>query len=86
MNEHSITNGRRRVLVSGASIAGLTIACWLNRFGFDVTVVERAATVRSRSPSGWASCRCCGTRTFSPGALLSCIRMEALPVPSGPKN
>lgn len=35
-----------RVLVSGASIAGPTLAYWLGRRGFEVTVVERAATVR----------------------------------------
>lgn len=39
------------VLVSGASIAGLSIAYWLDRFGFDVTVVERAPALRvSGSP------------------------------------
>lgn len=36
----------RRVLVSGASIAGPSVAHWLDRYGFDVTVVERAADVR----------------------------------------
>ena len=36
----------RKILVSGASIAGPAIAYWLNRYGFDVTVIERAATVR----------------------------------------
>lgn len=37
---------RRRVLISGASIAGPAAAYWLNRYGFEVTVVERAASVR----------------------------------------
>lgn len=36
----------RRVLVSGASIAGPALAYWLRRYGFDVTVVEKAGTVR----------------------------------------
>lgn len=36
----------RSVLISGASIAGPTLAYWLDRYGFDVTVVERAATIR----------------------------------------
>lgn len=36
----------RRILVSGASIAGPTVAYWLSRYGFEVTLVERAATVR----------------------------------------
>jgi 2-polyprenyl-6-methoxyphenol hydroxylase-like FAD-dependent oxidoreductase len=37
----------RSVLISGASIAGPALAYWLDRYGFDVTVVERAPTVRS---------------------------------------
>lgn len=35
-----------RVLISGASIAGPVLAHWLTRYGFDVTVVERAPTLR----------------------------------------
>ncbi|WP_280277644.1 FAD-dependent monooxygenase [Nocardia wallacei] len=34
------------VLVSGASIAGPALAYWLERYGFDVTVVERAPALR----------------------------------------
>ncbi|MCZ9336727.1 NAD(P)-binding protein, partial [Streptomyces sp. TRM76130] len=34
------------VLVSGASIAGPTLAYWLDRHGFDVTVVEKASRIR----------------------------------------
>lgn len=37
----------RSVLISGASIAGPALAYWLDRYGFDVTVVERAPAVRS---------------------------------------
>ncbi|MBW7459332.1 NAD(P)-binding protein, partial [Paenibacillus sepulcri] len=36
----------RTVLISGASIAGPTLAYWLSKYGFDVTVVERAETIR----------------------------------------
>ena len=36
----------KRVLISGASIAGLTLAYWLHRFGFQVTVVEMAKGLR----------------------------------------
>ncbi|WP_280402854.1 FAD-dependent monooxygenase [Nocardia carnea] len=36
----------RSVLISGASIAGPALAYWLNRYGFEVTVVERAASLR----------------------------------------
>lgn len=35
-----------RILVSGASIAGPVLAYWLTRHGFEVTVVERADTLR----------------------------------------
>ena len=35
-----------RVLISGASIAGPALAFWLHRYGFDVTVVEKASEVR----------------------------------------
>ncbi|MEZ0066031.1 2-polyprenyl-6-methoxyphenol hydroxylase-like FAD-dependent oxidoreductase [Streptacidiphilus sp. MAP12-20] len=38
-------NGKR-VLISGASIAGPALALWLGRAGFDVTVVERATSFR----------------------------------------
>lgn len=38
---------KRRVLISGASIAGPALAFWLDRYGFDVTVVERAPTIRT---------------------------------------
>jgi 2-polyprenyl-6-methoxyphenol hydroxylase-like FAD-dependent oxidoreductase len=41
---HHLPN--RSVLVSGASIAGPAIAYWLHRYGFDVTVVEKASAVR----------------------------------------
>jgi 2-polyprenyl-6-methoxyphenol hydroxylase-like FAD-dependent oxidoreductase len=36
----------KNVLVSGASIAGPALAYWLNRYGFEVTVVERAPMLR----------------------------------------
>ena len=41
----------KKVLVSGASIAGPTVAYWLARSGFEVTVVERAPAPR---PGGQA--------------------------------
>lgn len=43
--------GSSRVLVSGASISGLTVAYFLARHGFSVTVVERAPHLR---PGGQA--------------------------------
>lgn len=35
-----------KILVSGASIAGPAVAYWLQRYGFDVTIVERADRLR----------------------------------------
>ncbi|MET3195705.1 FAD-dependent monooxygenase [Gottfriedia sp. OAE603] len=40
-----------RVLISGASIAGPALAYWLHRYGFEVTIIERAPTLR---PGGYA--------------------------------
>lgn len=36
----------KRILISGASIAGPALAYWLQRYGFDVTVVEHAPALR----------------------------------------
>ena len=41
-----MTKSRGNVLISGASIAGPTLAYWLDRFGFAVTIVERASGPR----------------------------------------
>lgn len=43
--------GNDRVLISGASIAGPSLACGLARVGYDVTVVEKATALR---PGGQA--------------------------------
>ncbi|MEU0955025.1 FAD-dependent monooxygenase [Streptomyces niveus] len=40
------TTPRRTALISGASIAGPALAYWLNRYGFAVTVVEKAGALR----------------------------------------
>jgi 2-polyprenyl-6-methoxyphenol hydroxylase-like FAD-dependent oxidoreductase len=37
----------KRVLISGAGIAGPTLAYWLARYGFDVTIVEKAPALRT---------------------------------------
>jgi 2-polyprenyl-6-methoxyphenol hydroxylase-like FAD-dependent oxidoreductase len=42
---------KKRVLISGASIAGPALAFWLTKYGFSVTVVERAPALR---PGGYA--------------------------------
>lgn len=36
-----------RILISGAGIAGLTLAWWLNRYGFATTIVEKAPQLRA---------------------------------------
>lgn len=38
---------KKQVLISGASFAGLTLAYWLNKFGYSVTVVELGNTLRT---------------------------------------
>lgn len=40
------TTPRPKVLISGASIAGPALAFWLNRYGYEVTVVEKAGALR----------------------------------------
>lgn len=37
----------RNILISGASVAGPALAYWLRRYGFNVTIVERAPAPRS---------------------------------------
>lgn len=37
----------RRVLISGASIAGPALAYWLTRYGFSCTIIERAPELRA---------------------------------------
>ncbi|GAB3276708.1 FAD-dependent monooxygenase [Larkinella harenae] len=37
---------KRKVLIAGASIAGPVLAHWLHQYGFEVSVVERAAALR----------------------------------------
>jgi 2-polyprenyl-6-methoxyphenol hydroxylase-like FAD-dependent oxidoreductase len=51
MTSTNSTRADLRVLVSGASVSGLTAAYWLARCGFTVTVVERASHLR---PGGHA--------------------------------
>ncbi|MES1221099.1 MAG: NAD(P)-binding protein, partial [Bacteroidota bacterium] len=36
----------KNILISGAGIAGLTLAYWLKKFGFNPTVVETAPKLR----------------------------------------
>jgi 2-polyprenyl-6-methoxyphenol hydroxylase-like FAD-dependent oxidoreductase len=58
-----------RVLISGASVAGPALAFWLSRYGFQVTVVERAPGLR---PGGYAV-------DFRGSALNVLERMQLVP-------
>lgn len=71
-----------RVLVSGASIAGPALAHWLDRFGFDVTVVEKAPAVR---PGGQAvDFKGAVHRTvLERTGILDAVRAAAVPSPDG---
>ncbi len=42
-----MSSTKKHILISGASIAGPTVAYWLKRYGFEPTVVERAPLVRA---------------------------------------
>ncbi|MEU5599331.1 FAD-dependent monooxygenase [Streptomyces sp. NPDC020298] len=46
MNEQNFTAAGRRVLISGASVAGPALALSLSRYGYEVTVVEKAPALR----------------------------------------
>lgn len=59
----------KRVLISGASVAGPALAFWLSRYGFEVTVVERSPGIR---PGGYAV-------DFRGSAMNVLERMELVP-------
>jgi 2-polyprenyl-6-methoxyphenol hydroxylase-like FAD-dependent oxidoreductase len=61
-----------RVLISGASVGGPALASWLARFGWDVTVVERAPGIR---PGGYAiDFRGSGYRVLERMGLLDAVK------------
>jgi 2-polyprenyl-6-methoxyphenol hydroxylase-like FAD-dependent oxidoreductase len=61
-----------RVLISGASVAGPSLAFWLSSFGCDVTVVERAPGIR---PGGYAvDFRGAGMRVLERMALVDAVK------------
>ncbi|TSJ43992.1 FAD-dependent oxidoreductase [Mucilaginibacter corticis] len=41
----------KKILISGASVAGPALAFWLNKYGFEGTIIERAPGIR---PGGYA--------------------------------
>jgi 2-polyprenyl-6-methoxyphenol hydroxylase-like FAD-dependent oxidoreductase len=61
-----------RILISGASVAGPALAFWLSRYGYEVTVVERAPGIR---PGGYAvDFRGTGMRVVERMGLLDEVR------------
>ncbi len=46
-----LTHGKQKGIDLSASVAGPALAFWLHRYGFEVTVVERAPGIR---PGGYA--------------------------------
>ncbi|OIJ85679.1 FAD-dependent monooxygenase [Streptomyces colonosanans] len=69
------------VLISGASVAGITLAHWLRRHGYSVTVVERAPAVR---PGGYkVDIRGAALKVIERMALLDAVRAARTDVRSG---
>ncbi len=63
------------VLISGASVAGPALAFWLARLGFDVTIVEKARTLR---PGGYAvDFRGTSMEALRRMGLLDAVRAQA---------
>ena len=54
------TDHKKKVLISGAGIAGLTLAYWLNKDGHSVTIVEKSAESRQ---GGYKVDPWCGTNS-----------------------
>lgn len=46
IDKEHITDRNKTVLISGASFAGLTLAYWLNKFGYKVTLVDISSGIR----------------------------------------
>jgi 2-polyprenyl-6-methoxyphenol hydroxylase-like FAD-dependent oxidoreductase len=44
------TATQKKVLISGASFAGLSTAYWMNKFGYQVTIVEIAPASKEAAP------------------------------------
>ena len=65
-----------RILISGASISGPVLAYWLTRYGFDVTVVERAP--RCARPAATPS-TCSGRLWKSRRRWACCRRSRRMP-------
>lgn len=53
----TLTN--KQILISGAGIAGPTLAYWLARYGFTPIVIERTPALRARPCSPCGTSRSC---------------------------
>ncbi|NIJ06358.1 FAD-dependent monooxygenase [Frigoribacterium faeni] len=71
------TRRRGRVLVSGASFAGLTTAIWMKRLGYEVTVVELAPGLRKGGTP--VDLRDDTMAIFDRMGILAAVRAKALP-------
>jgi 2-polyprenyl-6-methoxyphenol hydroxylase-like FAD-dependent oxidoreductase len=65
----------KTVLISGASVAGPALAFWLERYGYDVTVIEQAPAPR---PGGYAvDFRGASLRVLDRMGLLAAVEAKA---------
>jgi 2-polyprenyl-6-methoxyphenol hydroxylase-like FAD-dependent oxidoreductase len=69
--------GERTVLISGASFAGLTTAIWMQRLGYQVTVVENATGLRKGGTP--VDLRRDAMAIFDRMGVLDAVRAKALP-------
>lgn len=72
-----VTEKSGRVLVSGASFAGLTTAIWMQRLGYQVTVVEAATGLRKGGTP--VDLRNDAMAIFDRMGILPDVRAKALP-------
>jgi 2-polyprenyl-6-methoxyphenol hydroxylase-like FAD-dependent oxidoreductase len=74
---HNINNGggNRNILISGSGVAGLTLAYWLHRFGFKVTVVEQVPVLRDGGYK--VDVRGSALDVIEKMGILSCVRQKS---------
>jgi 2-polyprenyl-6-methoxyphenol hydroxylase-like FAD-dependent oxidoreductase len=71
------TQQRGRVLISGASFAGMTTAIWMRRLGYEVTIVEQAPGLRRGGTP--VDLRRDAMEIFERMDVLPAVRAKALP-------